>query len=485
MEMHSIGAAELSSNVALDAFAPWASPARELPVPALLSLDLNHGGSSLPPSFTDTFALSPAYHFRSELEESCAEPVPLSPPFHWSGTSSSSSTSSSLSPVDGGVCCSDEGASAESRCPSSSPSPGLQGPPHCSHRHGDAARRSKELSSFRRLERLTGLASERWTKRGKPKKRSAASKLAVLEASADRLERLQALLEQRTAERETREQRVQQLTQRLQCTSSGDRGQPRDVVTLVASPKSPASPSDLLTPFPASASSAPLLRLLDDRHALLDAFFLHSPLAMLLLDMERPAEAGQLLDANESEGLSPRTAHTAARHILVTLTLRSSSALCTSVSAPSVCRVRTFCRATGWQRPSAVWIPAEQPGMALKRSPSGSAATGKQCAIRESPTERVLVPPDHPSSPAGQSYHGIRQWPSSVQLMQQLGQGQRQTVYCPWRCLWADGLLYEVQSMTWVCSTATVRDERGRDWEKPTRCITAFSMHEAVQVDPL
>jgi hypothetical protein len=264
---------------------PWTSPAPELSA-------LEYGVASSP-SLDSSSPLSPLLGFQAA--GACSESCPRSSPFSWSGTPTFPSSCSTSS-----VTADDCGGSTPQCISASSASPHLV--PERSHRRIDASRRSKEITSLRRLERLTGIAPDRLTKRGKLKKRTAASKLAVLEASADKLERLQSLLNQMARESHVREQRVQQLKQRLQHVSDSQvRG--TDSAQLVPCSSPLSSPLSLLPP-----AAARYICMLDNRQALYDTFFLHNPLAMLLLDLERPVEAGQLLDANESAAVTLRIA---------------------------------------------------------------------------------------------------------------------------------------------------------------------------------
>ena len=82
--------------------------------------------------------------------------------------------------------------------------------------------------------------------------------------------------------------------------------------------------------------------------------------------------------------------------------------------------------------------------------------------------------------------HNVQQWPSSLRLCREMGEGTRQTFQAPWRCVFSNGQLYEVLSCVWVCATRTVVDEpSGRRWEKPLRAIAAWGMQDIVRVDPL
>ena len=79
----------------------------------------------------------------------------------------------------------------------------------------------------------------------------------------------------------------------------------------------------------------------------------------------------------------------------------------------------------------------------------------------------------------------VKQWPSSLRLCREMAAGLRQTFHAPWRCVFANGQLYEVISCVWVCASSTEVDANGRLWEKPTRAIAAWGMHDAIQVAPL
>ena len=72
-----------------------------------------------------------------------------------------------------------------------------------------------------------------------------------------------------------------------------------------------------------------------------------------------------------------------------------------------------------------------------------------------------------------------RQYPRTLQLLRELLAGERDSFRGAFRCRWADGYVYEIQSSFWAVDTESVRDEAtGREWRRPATFGCASSLDD-------
>jgi hypothetical protein len=311
-----------------------------------------------------------------------------------------------------------------------------------SHREIDADRRKKEAVVIRRLEGLTDLVLPTRTKRGKVRKSSAARKLLVLEASAAKIEQLQSLVREMATTSSLRQERgLHSMATGLDAYAAYMRIVPSSLKSLESSTKR-------------------LLNILDGCTTINLPSFAHGNVAMAVFNTEvDPLEKGDLLCGNPSAA----TQHSTTQHTPPPVGCTAHSDAQQSLTSASFCCLSRFFELTGWTPP--VDVKADV------CDPFGNS--------RFMPVHTVKVE-------VSSRYQVVQQWPASLRLCRELTAGVRQTFQAPWRCVFSDGELYEVMSCVWVCASRTVVDARsGKEWEKPTRAIAAWGIHDIVRVEPL
>ena len=354
-----------------------------------------------------------------------------------------------------------------------------------SHSQIDARRRQKEAAILRRLEELTEAEdaaedeepSEGERARCRLRKRE---KLAVLQSSVDKLERLQALVDHMTEAANARDERVQALVRLLQ--SAGD-----DAYAAAGSAPHPSKPSS----SPSSLlprSTLSLLTYLDGQHSLYSEFFVGARLSVMVIELS----SGKVVDAN---ALWFVVSGWERRDIIDRLLANDRRTLEEWKDGP----LPEFTEEQRRQRPLVKrrpWLGADQPKLY---------ATGRSCAAsrrdkeEEEDAQLELVPCPR-----------VKQYPASLALARQLAQGKITTFTSPWRCVGYDGhikehhvrtrctiiiscahhafralivqavLCYAVlwcpQHMTWVAQT----DATGA----PCRVLMASAQHDITRMDP-
>ena len=77
----------------------------------------------------------------------------------------------------------------------------------------------------------------------------------------------------------------------------------------------------------------------------------------------------------------------------------------------------------------------------------------------------------------------VQQYPSSLRFLQELREGKRDSFRAPWRCVFADGRLVEVESMCVVAKRRWVVEADGTTWERPSSLLVANGWTDSVPVD--
>ena len=289
--------------------------------------------SPIPFSSADTLSPPPSPGYYAPFSSALPPPPVLSPAADSPDLLSTASTPSSASvdSADSASATATPSLAASSPPPPLSPSPlpsfrfssstakrlrrdssppprlssGDEEPPKRSHREIDADRRAKEAAVIRRLEGLTELVLPTRTKRGKVRKSTAARKLAVLEASAEKIEQLQAVIQEMATAVSLRQER------QVRVLSSLSTGLDAYAAYMRTVPST----------FGQSASSnRRLLKFLDGCAALTLPIFTHADVCMLVFNIERiQGGEGKLLCANPSAA-----PHTASQHSTTQLHTRPS-----------------------------------------------------------------------------------------------------------------------------------------------------------------
>ena len=164
------------------------------------------------------------------------------------------------------------------------------------HREADTDRRHREVALVRRLDALldedgsgSGAAVHSHNRKRKVHPARKRERVEVLQACADKLERLQALVDRLMEAPNAKDARVHALAQHLQ-----------EMAELHERSQQPlSSSSSALSLLPAQSSKS--LRYLDEHHALYSSMFCRTAVALVLLDFVR----GIILDANPSARTAP------------------------------------------------------------------------------------------------------------------------------------------------------------------------------------
>lgn len=77
----------------------------------------------------------------------------------------------------------------------------------------------------------------------------------------------------------------------------------------------------------------------------------------------------------------------------------------------------------------------------------------------------------------------LRQYPATVSLMEQLLTGHCDSGAAMFRCRWADGCGYEMQSNVWVVDAEWVVEADGRRWRRPLTFVAAAPVDGYCLVD--
>ena len=361
-----------------------------------------------------------------------------------------------------------------------------------SHRQLDATRRAKESAALKKLDQLTarqrrerreasGSSASRDTTaprdkgNGEESERKAAThskkreKLTVLEASISHIERLQALVERLTEAGQAKDRRMQEVTHHLRslatkCAQMEERMATSDSSSALSphssSPSSSSSsPSSILSLL--SSFDAEYVSYLDSHHALYSSIFLHSGLVMMLMDLDTAV----IIDANSR--FAEQTGFV--REDIIGRRINGKGGQDEESRAQAaqyeVVRIRDR-SAKGRDRARA---RLARGGSARDSGAEEEAGTGE-----EDGEDGELPWIESPM---------VRQYPSSLSLLQELREGKRDSFRAPWRCLFADGRLVEVESMCVVAKRRWVVEAEGTTWERPTSLLVANGWTDTVPID--
>ena len=178
-----------------------------------------------------------------------------------------------------------------------------------------------------------------------------------------------------------------------------------------------------------------------------------------------------------------------------------------------VCSV--FLRVTGWKRADLVgrtMSPTRSAMLALPASGPGSSPTLREMTeeearsrplVRERAPHEMGCPPQRrygtreaeAEADDGEEEMGsgrpfvplpnVRQYPSSVALMRQFVEGRVAHFAAPWRCVFADGLLYEVNCSCFAAKMEEIVEPDGRRWMAPETALILTTADGGIRVDPL
>ena len=333
-----------------------------------------------------------------------------------------------------------------------------------SHKSTDARRRRREAAVIDHLGRLSCPTpcddvdrlpppSHPQGRASRTARTSQRDRLAILEASAHRIEQLEALV-QRLAQQPTSVVAPTAVTVSSAAAASSS-------YTILPHPQSAATPT---TAAPASSSSSSLspsspqcMELLShasSHNSLYSSLVLHSRLALVLLDVD----SGMILD----------------------------------VSSPFL----TLC---GWPRPALVNVPMSPPlyfDSRLRRY--GAQFTARDAAAflphRYRPLMRAITSnnnnEDVEADQAEQPHRlvplvGCKQYPAVLHDLQQWIEGRVASFKGPIRKRWADGRLYELDTAVWSVETREVRGADGSRRQVPTRAVLISGIDDSIQVDEL
>ena len=269
------------------------------------------------------------------------------------------------------------------------------------HREIDADRRQKEASAVRLLEELTEDPPPHGRRRGKggrPKAPRKRDKVAVLQASAEKIQRLQALVDRLTAAPNRSDKHVRALAEHLTAVaglSGGRSGYPDSVDSFASS-----SALSLLQPRAADS-----LSFLDAHHSLYASLFMSKALSMGLISMD----TGSLIDGNEA--------------FFEEIGWSREELINRSVSAP----LRALLSATDEQ--GMRLTPEELCMRPMVRRPPGGALG--RLGIEEGDDGRS----EYMRLPL------VKQYPASAFKARELAAGRITSFTSLWRCLRADGLV--------------------------------------------
>ena len=76
-----------------------------------------------------------------------------------------------------------------------------------------------------------------------------------------------------------------------------------------------------------------------------------------------------------------------------------------------------------------------------------------------------------------------KQYPSTLQLLQQFLLGELRTLRAPVGCRWADGCAYEFEANFWAVESEVVVEKDGRRWRRPLRMSVAGALDHYCLVD--
>ena len=381
-----------------------------------------------------------------------------------------------------------------------------------SHREIDADRRLKEAAIVRRLEELTeGEAQQKRRKSGRGSRRDLKrDKVSVLTACAEKIARLEAMVADLSqggppAEPKQRpppkrpapvlsvgEQRVRALAQHLQALSDfGAERRAGDGSEVVLSSKG-------VRGLPPQLKEA--MSYLDSHHALYSVAV--PAIGAVAVSHRRPhrMRAGRQR-VRPAAHLTPHLLHTAPN-----AATDSSSLLC-------VRSVSGFLEMTGWSRSDIVnrmlspprhLLLEHNPMLVMQQMTEAEKQTRplvRQRSIaewRERPRLSLNGPSVELEGEDGRLWKDpednprpfvhcpiIAQYPSSLRKARELAEGKTRSMRAPWRCVWADGFLYEVHCTVCVVKAEEQVEADGRRWMKPLTAVLVGVRDDGIPVDPL
>ena len=389
-----------------------------------------------------------------------------------------------------------------------------------SHRQLDATRRAKESAALSKLDQLTAARQRRARKGGEAGSSDSHSsdeqgglggtasagsgavtdarkreKLTVLEASISHIERLQALVDRLTEAGSQKDRRMQELSHHLRsvATKCARMEERLESSSPAVSPRSSSASSSARAPAssrssPSNLSSSPLSLLsasaaeyvsyLDSHHALYSSIFLHSSLVMMLLDLDTAV----ILDANSR--FVQQTGFV--RDDIIGRRINGKGAQDEDSQAQAaqyeVVQVRDrSAAARDWARARLVYRQTAN----RKRRSARCRATESDVDADAEAVEAADDDDDEDDELPWIESPQVRQYPSSLRCLQELREGKRDSFRAPWRCVFADGRLVEVESMCVVAKRRWVAEADGTTWERPVSLLITNGWTDSVPVDVL
>ena len=312
------------------------------------------------------------------------------------------------------------------------------------HREIDARRRRKEANCISQLQGLLGLAPVE-------------ARLSVLQASVERIERLEAAVQELTAACKERDRKVQVLATHLQqltsmMTASAQSPRTAQVeeessTAVVVSPSSSVSSSSSSSSsssfFPLSAGAVEYLRYLEEQRSLHSSYFSGSGVCMMLIDVTTQ----RMMDANA-----------------------------------------TFFSMSGWTPAEILHrrcsVPAHELLATLSQEQGGEAKGNSRWFMDSEDNDRPMVRRRRADgSTALVPIPYLRQYPSTVRLLGEMLEGRITSYRGQWRCVWADSNAYESEMMAWVAKSEWVEEPDGRRWERPTQALVVAAPDSCIRLD--
>ena len=81
-------------------------------------------------------------------------------------------------------------------------------------------------------------------------------------------------------------------------------------------------------------------------------------------------------------------------------------------------------------------------------------------------------------------YTAVEQYASTRQKCRDMAMGKVKSLRAPWRSIWKDGCLYEVNITMFVAEAHSVEEE-GRTFDKPTRVTVGFDDDQFCIISPM
>ena len=284
-------------------------------------------------------------------------------------------------------------------------------------------------------------------------------RLAILEASAQRIEMLEALV-QTLSQRSNALVPATAVPTSSAAAASASLPPASSTLHLSSVPCGFATAAGSASCLPAAAGSllsspqcADLLAYACSHHSLYSALVVHSRLALVLVDVS----SGVLLDVSAA-----------------------------------------FLQLCGWSRPTLVNVPMSPPfyfDSSLRRYGAHYTAADERAFLpqRNRPLMRAVSRTASSSDDGDVDEQqaelvplvGCRQYPSVLSQLQQWMEGRLASFKGPIRKRWADGRLYELETAVWSVETRETREADGSRRYEPSRALLIAAIDDCVAVDEL